>query len=47
VLQSLDSVPTARAACAAAGVEDSGLPAFRAALAALAASAMIEPKAAP
>ena len=37
----------ARAACAAAGVEDSGLPAFRAALAALAASAMIEPKAAP
>ena len=47
VLESLDTAPTARAACAAAGIEDSGLPAFRAALATLAASTMIEPKAAP
>ena len=47
VLQSLDAAPTARAACAAAGVGETGLPAFRAALATLAASAMIELKAAP
>jgi mycofactocin biosynthesis protein MftB len=46
VLESLDTAPTARAACAAAGIEDSGLPAFRAALATLAASSMIEPAAA-
>jgi mycofactocin biosynthesis protein MftB len=46
VLESLDAAPTARAACAAAGIEDSGLPAFRAALATLAASSMIEPAAA-
>jgi putative mycofactocin binding protein MftB len=47
VLQSLDSVPSARAACAAAGVQGPDLPAFRAALATLAASTMIEPKAVP
>jgi mycofactocin biosynthesis protein MftB len=45
VLQSLDSVPSARAACDAAGVTGSDLPAFRAALATLAASSMIEPAA--
>ena len=46
VLESLDTAPTARAACAAAGIEGPGLPAFRAALATLAASSMIEPSAA-
>ena len=46
VLESLDTAPTARAACAAAGIEGPGLPAFRAALATLAASSMIEPAAA-
>jgi mycofactocin biosynthesis protein MftB len=44
VLQSLDGAPTARAACAAAGVGEADLPAYRAALAALATSTMIVPR---
>jgi putative mycofactocin binding protein MftB len=41
VVTSLGNSPSARAACADAGVPDSDLPAYRAALAALAASDMI------
>jgi putative mycofactocin binding protein MftB len=46
VLESLDTAPTARAACADAGIAGPDLPAFRAALATLAASTMIEPRSA-
>jgi mycofactocin biosynthesis protein MftB len=41
VVQSLDSQPTARAACAAAGVGPADLPAYAKALATLAAGSMI------
>jgi putative mycofactocin binding protein MftB len=41
VVQSLDGLPTARAACAAAGVSAAELPAYTAALATLAAGSMI------
>ena len=41
VLRGLDGQPTARAACARAGVSDAELPRYRAALATLAASRMI------
>jgi putative mycofactocin binding protein MftB len=44
VLQSLDGAATARAACAAAGVGEADLPAYRAALATLATSTMIVPR---
>jgi mycofactocin biosynthesis protein MftB len=41
VLQGLDGAPSARAACAAAGIGPAELPAYRAALATLATSQMI------
>jgi putative mycofactocin binding protein MftB len=41
LVQSLDSQPTARQACAAAGVSDTELAAYRSALATLASSQMI------
>jgi putative mycofactocin binding protein MftB len=41
VVKSLDTQPTARAACAAAGIESAELPAYARALATLAASKMI------
>lgn len=44
VLNSLDAHDSARAACRAAGVSDSELPQFRAALATLASSAMLCPR---
>ncbi|MEV6641394.1 mycofactocin biosynthesis chaperone MftB [Amycolatopsis sp. NPDC051371] len=44
VVRSLAEHPTARAACAGAGVEPPELPRYRAALAALAASRMIQPR---
>ncbi|MBX6354743.1 MAG: mycofactocin biosynthesis chaperone MftB [Micromonosporaceae bacterium] len=43
VVRGLAEQPTARAACARAGVSDAELPRYRAALAALAASRMIRP----
>lgn len=42
VVTALEEYPTARQACAAAGVSGAELPAYRRALGALAASAMIE-----
>jgi putative mycofactocin binding protein MftB len=44
VVRGLAEQPTARAACARAGVSRDELPAYRAALAALAASRMIHPR---
>lgn len=44
VVRSLVEQPTARAACAQAGVLDAELPRYRAALAALATSRMIRPR---
>jgi putative mycofactocin binding protein MftB len=44
VVRALTEQPTARAACLVAGVEPAELPRYRAALAALAASRMIEPR---
>lgn len=41
VVESLDTAPTARAACAGAGVSEAELPAYAAALATLADTAMI------
>jgi putative mycofactocin binding protein MftB len=46
VVRGLAEQPTARAACARAGVADAELPRYRAALAALAASRMIRPRSA-
>jgi mycofactocin biosynthesis protein MftB len=47
VVSSLDSQPTARAACAAAGVTGAELPAYANALATLAAGSMITARTAP
>ncbi len=47
VVRALGDAPTARHACAAAGVSEDDLPAYTAALATLAGSRMICPKAAP
>ncbi|UOX92484.1 mycofactocin biosynthesis chaperone MftB [Amycolatopsis sp. FBCC-B4732] len=44
VVRSLDAHPSARAACAGAGVAAPELPRYRAALAALAESRMIQPR---
>jgi putative mycofactocin binding protein MftB len=44
VVQALTEHPTARAACARAGVTPADLPRYRTALAALAASSMIQPR---
>jgi putative mycofactocin binding protein MftB len=44
VVRSLADHPSARAACAGAGVDRPELPRYRAALAALAASRMIQPR---
>ncbi|WP_439379334.1 mycofactocin biosynthesis chaperone MftB [Amycolatopsis lexingtonensis] len=44
VVRSLDAQPSARAACAGAGVGRPELPRYRAALAALAESRMIQPR---
>nr|WP_225956179.1 mycofactocin biosynthesis chaperone MftB [Amycolatopsis lexingtonensis] len=44
VVRSLDAQPSARAACAGAGVGAPELPRYRAALAALAESRMIQPR---
>jgi mycofactocin biosynthesis protein MftB len=41
VVQALDAAPTARAACATAGLKDEDLPAYAAALATLARTDMI------
>ena len=46
VVQGLGEQPTARAACAGAGVPDAELPHYRAALGALASSHMIHPRSA-
>ncbi len=47
VVQSLADHPSARAACAQAGVDDGELPQYRAALTTLASSQMISERAAP
>jgi mycofactocin biosynthesis protein MftB len=44
VVQALDGQPSARAACTVAGIGAADLPAYAAALAALAGSSMITPK---
>jgi putative mycofactocin binding protein MftB len=44
VVRGLGAAPSARQACALAGVPDSELPAYRAALATLAGSQMIQPR---